>query len=225
MRVRHKPWAADEVRANPEVVIADPAAYKGKWHSDIFKNNNPIHLELGTGKGQFVCGMAKLHPDINYIGVELQTSVIALALKKVQEADVTNLKLLNQNVVDLHKFFEAGECERIYLNFSDPWPKKKHEKRRLTYRSFLDIYRQLIGAGQEIHFKTDNRVLFEFSLASFSQYGCILKNISLDLHQSDMEGNVMTEYEEKFSAKGQPIYRSEAILPEMPRAEKQVVDA
>jgi tRNA (guanine-N7-)-methyltransferase len=212
MRLRNKPWAEDEIRAHPRLVVPQPQEWKGRWHS-FFKNDQPIHIEVGTGKGRFVSEMAKAHPELNYIGVELQTSVILGALEKAVQANVPNLCLFNQNVDDLLDFFEPGELRRVYINFTDPWPKNRHEKRRLTYRSFLEKYHQLVGGGGEIHLKTDNEELFEYSLNSFSDYSCRLKQITFNLHKSDFQGNIMTEYEEKFSSKGMKIYRCEAVLP------------
>ena len=153
--------------------------------------------------------MAKKHPDINYIGIDLQPSVLSYALDKVIASDCPNVKLLLVDGSSLTDYFENGEVDLMYLNFSDPWPKKRHEKRRLTYKTFLDTYQQILPEKGEIHFKTDNRGLFEYSLASMSQYGMTIKQVWLDLHASDFEGNVMTEYEEKFSNKGQVIYRVE----------------
>ena len=154
--------------------------------------------------------MALQNPDITYIGIDIQVSVLSYALDKVLDSQAPNVRLLLVDGSDLTNYFADGEIDLMYLNFSDPWPKKRHEKRRLTYKTFLDTYRQILPEQGEIHFKTDNRGLFEYSLASFSQYGMILKQVWLDLHASDFEGNVMTEYEEKFSQKGQVIYRVEA---------------
>jgi len=212
MRLRNKPGAADKIGAHPHLVVPNPHEMKGNWAS-FFNNQNPIHIEVGTGKGRFVSEMAKAHPHINYIGIELQTSVIVSALDRVIEAGVQNLCLLNQNVEELLDFFTEKEIARVYINFTDPWPKKRHEKRRLSHRNFLEKYHQLMGPKGEIHMKTDNEALFEFSLNSFSDYGCRLKNITLDLHNSSFEGNIMTEYEEKFSSQGMKIFRCEAILP------------
>lgn len=153
--------------------------------------------------------MAKANPSINYIGVELQESVIVSALDRLIEAEVPNLKLMNINAEKLKDYFEKGEIARVYLNFSDPWPKTRHEKRRLTYKTFLDSYQSVLIDKGEVHFKTDNQGLFEYSLKSFSEYGMLLKYVSLDLHNSDYEGNIMTEYEEKFSNRGNRIYRCE----------------
>ncbi|MBS4195074.1 tRNA (guanosine(46)-N7)-methyltransferase TrmB [Lederbergia citri] len=208
MRLRHKPWAKEKIENYPQYVIPNPAQYRGNWDA-LFKNNQPVHIEVGTGKGRFVTEMAKANPDINYIGIELQESVIVAALDRLIEAELPNVKLLNTNGEDLQEFFAKGDVERIYLNFSDPWPKNRHEKRRLTHDSFLRIYEEILIDNGEIHFKTDNRGLFEYSLVSFTNFGLRLKFVSLDLHKSDFEGNIMTEYEEKFSSKGHPIYRCE----------------
>ena len=209
MRLRHKPYAMEMIETYPQFVIADPEAYKGSW-GKLFGNDNPIHIEVGTGRGRFIYEMAKAHPHINYIGIEKFSSVVVDALQKLIDEEVPNLKLINKDAKDLTVFFESGEIDRVYLNFSDPWPKARHEKRRLTYKSFLQNYEQVLVQGGEIHFKTDNQGLFEYSLISISNYGMLLQYISLDLHNSDFEGNIMTEYEEKFSSKGNRIYRVEA---------------
>ena len=210
MRLRNKPWAAEYIEAHPDVIIPTPEDYKGKWH-EVFGNDNPIHIEVGTGKGQFVLGMAKQNPDINYIGIELFDSVIVCALEKVVEAEKPeNLRLLKVNGAKLQEYFAKGDVSRVYLNFSDPWPKKRHAKRRLTHEGFLKLYESILIDNGEIHFKTDNRGLFEYSLVSMNQYGMRLNYVSLDLHAEMPEDNIMTEYEEKFSAKGQPIYRLES---------------
>ncbi|MBR3379233.1 MAG: tRNA (guanosine(46)-N7)-methyltransferase TrmB [Bacillus sp. (in: Bacteria)] len=213
MRMRHKPWADDYLAENAHIALANPEQYKGKWH-ELFGNDHPIHIEVGTGKGSFIAGMGKLHPDINYIGIELFKSVIVTAVDKIKETDVENVKLLNINAETLTDVFAENEIDRVYLNFSDPWPKARHEKRRLTFKTFLERYEHILRPGGELHFKTDNRGLFEYSLKSFSSYGLLLTYVSLDLHEDGLEGNVMTEYEEKFSSMGQPIYRSEVKFPE-----------
>ena len=213
MRFRNKPWATEFIAGNAYYCIPDPENHRGRW-AEIFGNNNPIHIEVGTGKGTFVTEMAKANPSINYIGIELFESVIVKALEKAVAANIPNVKLLNVNAQKLAEYFNTGEVDRVYLNFSDPWPKNRHEKRRLTYKAFIDLYREILVPQGEIHFKTDNRGLFEYSLMSFSEYGLLLKYVSLDLHNSDFEGNVMTEYEDKFSSKGFPIYRSEVKYPE-----------
>ena len=210
MRLKHKPWAAEYIAQHPDVIIPNPEEYKGKWH-EIFGNNNPVHIEVGTGKGQFVIGMALQNPDINYIGIELFDSVIVCALEKVIEKEKpANLRLLKVNGAKLEEYFTKGDVSRVYLNFSDPWPKMRHAKRRLTHEGFLKLYENVLIDNGEIHFKTDNRGLFEYSLVSMNQYGMALNYVSLDLHVNMPEDNVMTEYEEKFSKKGQPIYRLES---------------
>ncbi|HHD4510030.1 TPA: tRNA (guanosine(46)-N7)-methyltransferase TrmB [Streptococcus pyogenes] len=209
MRVRKRKGAEEHLANNPHYVILNPEDAKGRWH-DVFGNDRPIHIEVGSGKGGFITGMALKNPDINYIGIDIQLSVLSYALDKVLASEVPNVKLLRVDGSSLTNYFEDGEVDMMYLNFSDPWPKTKHEKRRLTYKDFLDTYKRTLPEHGEIHFKTDNRGLFEYSLASFSQYGMTLRQIWLDLHASNYEGNVMTEYEEKFSNKGQVIYRVEA---------------
>ncbi|WP_295505219.1 tRNA (guanosine(46)-N7)-methyltransferase TrmB [uncultured Streptococcus sp.] len=211
MRVRNRKGATELLEAHPQYVILNPADAKGRWQ-EIFGNDHPIHVEVGSGKGAFVSGMAKANPDINYIGIDIQKSVLSYALDKVLATDVPNIKLLWVDGSDLTDYFEEDEIDRLYLNFSDPWPKKRHEKRRLTYQSFLATYQQILPENGEIHFKTDNRGLFEYSLVSFSQYGMKLKGVWLDLHASDFEDNVLTEYEQKFANKGQVIYRVEAAF-------------
>ncbi|RDX02789.1 tRNA (guanosine(46)-N7)-methyltransferase TrmB [Listeria kieliensis] len=209
MRVKHKPWAKEKLQNYPEICISDPAQHKGNWQK-LFGNDHPIHIEIGSGKGRFVSGMAEVHPEINYIGIEVVESVLISALDKVLEKDLSNVRLLSVDGALLEDYFAPEEVARIYLNFSDPWPKKRHTKRRLTNPKFLDIYQNILAKTGEIHFKTDNRGLFEYSLQAFSAYGLLLTYVSLDLHNSDFEGNIQTEYEEKFSQKGFPIYRLEA---------------
>lgn len=209
MRLKHKPWAADYILAHPDVIIPNPENFKGKWN-EVFGNNNPIHIEVGTGKGQFVLGMALQNPDINYIGIELFDSVIVCALEKIEAAEKpSNLRLLKIDGAKLEEFFAKGDVSQVYLNFSDPWPKVRHAKRRLTHGGFLKIYENILVDNGEIHFKTDNRGLFEYSLVSMNEYGMSLNYVSLDLHANMPEDNIMTEYEERFSKLGQPIYRLE----------------
>lgn len=212
MRLRKKPGAPAKIAQYPQYIANMPEEWVGKWR-ERFNNNHPIHIEVGTGKGRFIIEMAKLHPEINYIGIELQESVIVAALDKLIEEQLPNIQLLHVNGGSLTQYFAKGEVDQVYLNFSDPWPKKRHEKRRLTYRSFLENYEEVLVPEGEIHFKTDNQGLFEYSLASFSQYGMILEQVWLNLHESDFEGNVMTEYEEKFSNRGHRIYRVVAKFP------------
>ncbi|AXQ79459.1 tRNA (guanosine(46)-N7)-methyltransferase TrmB [Streptococcus chenjunshii] len=209
MRVRKRKGAEEHLESHPQFVISQPEAMKGHWR-ELFGNDNPIHIEVGSGKGAFISGMALKHPDINYIAIDMQVSVLSHALDKVLASQAANVRLLLADGSDLRNYFAAQEVDLLYLNFSDPWPKTKHEKRRLTYKTFLETYRYILPQKGEIHFKTDNRSLFEYSLVSFSQYGMLLNKVWLDLHDSDFSDNVMTEYEEKFSKKGQVIYRVEA---------------
>lgn len=212
MRLRNKPGALEKIQAHPQYITQNPELYYGKWETK-FEKQQPIYIEVGTGKGRFITEMAKAHPTINFIGIELQTSVIVTALDKLIVEKLPNLQLLHVDGRDLANYFAPGEVDRIYLNFSDPWPKTRHEKRRLTSKDFLASYETILKPSGEIHFKTDNQGLFEYSLASFSQYGMIIKQVWLDLHQSNFEGNIQTEYEEKFSQRGNRIYRVEATFP------------
>ncbi|WP_078806633.1 tRNA (guanosine(46)-N7)-methyltransferase TrmB [Pilibacter termitis] len=209
MRVRKRKGAEEYIAENPDWVVLTPDEWRGRWH-ERFGNDHPIHIEVGSGKGRFITEMAKAHPEINYIGIDIQLSVISYALDKVLEANVPNVQLLRVDGSDLTNYFAENEVDLLYLNFSDPWHKKRHEKRRLTYKSFLATFETILVPHGEIHFKTDNQGLFEYSLMSFSQYGMKLQQVWLDLHTSNYEGNIMTEYEEKFSSKGQRIYRVEA---------------
>lgn len=211
MRLRNKPWAQDKLDAHPEYVPQEAEQFRGKWQTR-FEKAQPLHIEVGSGKGRFIVEMAKAHPEINYISIEIQTSVIVSVLELQLETQLPNLQILHADGRNLNQYFEPGEVSRIYLNFSDPWPKKRHEKRRLTSADFIKQYEEILVADGEIHFKTDNQGLFEYTLYSFSQYGIKLKQVWLDLHHSDFEGNIMTEYEEKFSSKGNRIYRLEAYF-------------
>lgn len=206
MRPRNKPWADDFLIENQQFVELNPFENKGKWKA-VFGNDNPIHLEIGSGKGQFIAGMGEKYPTINFIGIELNKNIIVDAVEKVAEKNLPNVKLINENAKDLRELFVENEVEAIYLNFSDPWPKTRHAKRRLTFHTFLSQYQAILQDNGEIVLKTDNQGLFEYSLVSFSQFRMRLKEVTLDLHQLNDPENVKTEYEEKFSAKGQPIYR------------------
>ncbi|MGY4689175.1 tRNA (guanosine(46)-N7)-methyltransferase TrmB [Salibacterium sp. K-3] len=213
MRLRHKPWAKDWIRNHPEFVISDPSQVPGGW-KDLFGNSRPIYVELGTGKGKFIDEMSRAYPDINFIGMEKYESVLVTGLQRLLHERRDNVRFIHGDVIDLLDFFRENEIERLFINFTDPWPKTRHEKRRLTYKTFLSLYEKVLQNGHDIHMKTDNQKLFEYSLESMSRYGMVLKNISLDLHNSGMEHNIMTEYERKFYQKGQPIYRLEAFYPE-----------
>ncbi len=181
-------------------------------YKELFGNDNRVELEIGCGKGQFICETAKLNPDINFLAVELNANVIMLACKKAKSMGVTNVKFVKCRAEYLPKYITPNSIERIYLNFSCPFPKKKYASHRLTNRRFLEIYKPLLAPGAEIHQKTDNMHFFEYSIEEFSQNGFALKNVTLDLHNSSFEGNIMTEYEKRFTDLGQPIYRLEAYL-------------
>lgn len=210
MRLRNIPYADDVIQAHA-AVIKQPKEQKGKWAS-VFENNNPIHIEIGMGKGKFLMGMAKVHPEINYIGIEKYTSVLLRATEKYDTeefCELKNVKFIRMDATELEEVFEPGEIEKIYLNFSDPWPKSRHAKRRLTSVEFLARYIKVLPEGGWVEFKTDNTALFDFSLEQAEEAGWNMLAYTYDLHNhAEMnQGNVMTEYEEKFSSKGQPIHK------------------
>ena len=209
MRLRNNPKANEILENNKEYVVLNTKEHKGKWDL-VFKNNNPIHIEIGMGKGDFIIENAKRYPDINFIGIEKFPSVMVSAVKKLEsEQSLSNLRLIKEDALLLNEVFQENEIDCIYLNFSDPWPKKKHMKRRLTSHSFLPIYQKVLKDGAPLIFKTDNRSLFEFSLISFQQFQVDFIDVCLDLHHSDgYDDNVLPEYEKKFSPYG-PIYRIE----------------
>lgn len=214
MRQRNKKWVDGEMQTN-EHLLTNGKENKGKW-KEVFGNDYPVHLEIGCGKGDFVIGMSKVNKEINFVAFEKELQVTAMAIRKLREeeeelGEKLNVLFINADASNLNDYFEQGEIERIYVNFSDPWRnRKKWFKRRLTHRSFLEIYKGLLVEHGSVHQKTDNRDLFEFSLNEFSYADYKLSNISLDLHNSEYEGNIVTEYERKFSEKGFPIYRLEA---------------
>ena len=205
MRLRNIKGSREAV-ANDIYVIKEPEKLKGNWKS-IFGNDNPIHLEIGTGKGKFITELALQNPDINYIGIEKYSSVLFRALEKRREVELNNLYFIRFDAVYLLDIFAENEIARIYLNFSDPWPKERHAKRRLTSRRFLEMYDKCLKKDGEIFFKTDNRDLFEFSIKEVEEFGWKIKGITYDLHKSEYaKDNIMTEYEERFASLGKPIY-------------------
>lgn len=208
MRMRNKPWAEDYLLEHRDIVSIDLSQKDNitSW----FEKVQPIHIEVGSGMGRFITEMAKAHPEINYIGIERDKNVMIRIVEKAIEQDIKNLRLLTVDAEKLTEIFNPGEIDRIYLNFSDPWPKTRHAKRRLTHGNFLSVYKTILKDDGEIHFKTDNQGLFEFSIESMSQFGMKLKNINLNLHDNEPADNIKTEYEEKFSAKGFRINRLEA---------------
>lgn len=206
MRLRNVK-GANEIINKSELVIDNYKEYKSKFKT-IFKNNNPIHLEIGTGKGNFIINMAKTYPDINFIGIEKYDSVLVRALEKIDYLD--NLRFIRMDATYIEDIF-LKEIDTIYLNFSDPWPKERHRHRRLTDSYFLKRYDSLFKDKKHIIMKTDNRKLFEYSIIELTNYGYKIDNISLDLHNDDIKDNVETEYEHKFSSKGFPIYKIEVF--------------
>ena len=196
-----------EIIENSKYIILNPKEYKGKWN-DLFGNNNPIYIEIGMGKGKFIIENAIKYKNINFIGIEKYDTVIAKALKKAENYKIDNLKLIRIDAKELNDVFNK-EIDLIYLNFSDPWPKERHKKRRLTHEKFLKIYDELFKKDKCIILKTDNKSLFEYSVCSFSNYGYTIKNINVDLHNSDESGIITTEYEDKFVNNGNIIYKIE----------------
>ena len=207
MRLRNIP-GADEAIADSPHCIQEPMAEKGRWHL-IFGNENPIHIEIGMGKGQFIMKLAKEHPDINYIGIERYSSVLLRALQKMEIEPLPNIRFLCMDASIITEVFDKEEVAKIYLNFSDPWPKERHAKRRLTSRQFFERYDKILAGNGVAEFKTDNDDLFAFSMEEVAEAGWTLDAHTFDLHHDPVlnEGNVMTEYEEKFSSLGHPIHK------------------
>ncbi len=210
MRLRNVKGAKEAMVESPYVVV-EPKEYRGRWN-EVFQNSNPIFIEVGMGKGNFITTLAKQNPDINYIGIEKYSSVLIRGLEKREEVEkelghtLNNLMFIRMDAEEIEEVFEKNEVSRIYLNFSDPWPKDRHAKRRLTSTTFLARYHNILKPDGVIEFKTDNVSLFHFSLESVKEAGWNLVASTEDLHHSDMnEGNVMTEYEKKFSSMGNPI--------------------
>lgn len=219
MRTRKKAWADNELQNN-KYLINNPAYFKGKW-KNYFNNKNPLYIEVGCGKGNFLIKTSQKETNVNFIALEKSSQIIVSAARKVRELEENseydgNIGFILGDALNLLEYFEVGEVKRIYLNFSDPWPaKKKWARRRLTHRDFLDIYKQILCENGELHLKTDNTELFEFSLNEFANLKWNMKNITFDLHNTQLHKNgenIMTEYEEKFSNKGMNIYRLEASI-------------
>lgn len=207
MRLRNIPGADEAIAASP-YCIQEPASNKGRW-KDIFKNDNPIQIEIGMGKGQFLMQLAKEHPDINYVGIERYSSVLLRALQKMESEPLENIRFLCIDASTITEIFEKREVDKIYLNFSDPWPKDRHAKRRLTSRQFFSRYDEILKPDGVVEFKTDNDDLFVFSLEEVEAAGWTLAAHTFDLHHDEVlnKGNIMTEYEEKFSSLGNPIHK------------------
>jgi tRNA (guanine-N7-)-methyltransferase len=219
--MRKKKHAADRLQACKELILPlaeheidyrkaqdNPAYYDIK---DIFGNDNPLHLEIGCGKGQFICQLAKRNPNVNYIAIEVCDDVAVLACEGVKRAELKNVRFMVTGAEYILKYFKESSVSRIYLNFSCPFPKARYAKHRLTSPIFLPMYKKILENGGEIHQKTDNMHFFEYSIERYSELGFNLQNVSLDLHNSGFEGNIITEYESRFLELGQPIYRLEAV--------------
>jgi tRNA (guanine-N7-)-methyltransferase len=219
MRLRGRKGIRESLEGQPELVVLDAAPHKGKWR-EFFGNDQPIYVELGMGKGRFISQMSARYPHINFIGVDMYDELLRRASEKARivweqkgESHPPNLALLRANIEGIETMFAPGELERVHLNFSDPWPKAKHARRRLTHPRLVAKYIELLNERGEIHFKTDSQSLFEFSLNSFAGMELIMRNISLHLHkEGPREDLVFTEYEMKFMEKGQNIYRVEAVI-------------
>lgn len=206
MRLRNVKGSRETIAEN-EFVIKNETEYKGKWNR-VFGNNHPIHIEIGMGKGQFITQLAQENPDINYVGIEKYSSVLVRAIEKRATMDIENLCFIRMEAEYIADVFAKDEVSRIYLNFSDPWPKDRHAKRRLTSTQFFARYHEILVPEGRVIFKTDNRPLFDFSLEQVPLAGWELENYTYDLHKSEYAvGNIMTEYETKFSAEGKPINR------------------
>ena len=211
MRLRNVPGARDVMDAN-EYVYTEPEGMAGTW-SQIFGNNNPVHIEIGMGKGRFITTLASMNPDINYVGIEKYSSILLRAVEKQDELCLPNLRFIRMDAENITSVFSNEEVDRIYLNFSDPWPKDRHAKRRLTSRQFFARYDEILKSTGRVEFKTDNRPLFDFSVEEVNEAGWKLSVCTYDLHNDEklVEGNVMTEYEERFSSQGNPICKLVAI--------------
>ena len=206
MRLRHVPGAEQRIEESA-YIVQKAVDGKNQW-PEVFGNENPIHLEIGMGKGKFLMELATANPQINYVGVERYSSVLLKAIQKQEVLQLPNVRFLRIDALELPELFGRGETERIYLNFSDPWPKERHAKRRLTSPRFMKVYDYILSAGGTVEFKTDNERLFEYSLESIPQEGWKIIMATRDLHHSIYAANnVMTEYEEKFAAKGNPIFK------------------
>ena len=203
MRLRNVS-GAKEIIINSKYVVLNPSENKGKYNM-VFGNDNPIKIEIGMGKGTFIYNNALRYPDINFIGIEKFDSVLARAIQKIGDIDLPNLKLIRMDALNIEDVFEK-EIDTIFLNFSDPWPKNRHEIRRLTSTRFLEKYDKVFKNGNTIIQKTDNRKLFEYSIMSFNNYGYKMEELSLDLYNDDIKDNIPTEYEKKFASKGEKIY-------------------
>ena len=211
MRLRNIPGSQERILEDKYTIQtdgADGADYRGKWAAEYFHNDHPVHIEVGMGKGKFILEMARQNPEINYIGIEKHSSVLVRALDHREELESDNLLFLRMDAEDIDEYFAPGEVQKIYLNFSDPWPKARHARRRLTSNEFFKLYDKVLTADGTVEFKTDNRPLFDFSVEELKTSELfVLDQLSYDLHNDSKmnQGNIMTEYEAKFSSMGNPI--------------------
>lgn len=208
MRLRNVSGSRERIAESP-FVVHEPESIKGNWSSSVFGNDNPLQIEIGMGKGRFLMELARLNPSINYVGIEKYSSVLIRGIEKQEKEKLPNIMFIRFDAEYIMDIFGEREVDKIYLNFSDPWPKDRHAKRRLTSRQFLARYNGILKDNGIVEFKTDNRELFEFSLEEYKEAGWLLEAYTFDLHKDVelMKGNVMTEYEEKFSAAGNPIHK------------------
>ncbi len=211
MRMRRKKHREERIERCGAYLAGDAENYKEDLGCIFDEPEHELHIEIGCGKGKFISELAERHPEINYIAIEKNLDVLVLAMEKVAAKELKNVKFIPGDANFLNDIETRTKCGRIYINFCDPWKKTYQAKRRLTHERYLSVYKKILKSGGEIHFKTDNKMLFEFSLNSFADFGLKMRNITLDLHESGFEGNIMTEYETLFSQAGAPIYRCEAI--------------
>ena len=207
MRLRNVTGSREMIAESP-FVVQEPAAHRGAWGA-VFENSHPIQIEIGMGKGRFMMELAAANPDVNYIGIEKYSTVLLRAVQKLEVLELPNLRLIRMDAEDICEVFGLGEIARIYLNFSDPWPKDRHAKRRLPSRQFLARYHEILAPDGRIEFKTDNEDLFDFALGEIAPAGWKPEAVTRDLHHDEklLPGNIMTEYEVKFSSMGNPIYK------------------
>jgi len=213
MRRRKKAGSKEKLLSHVEYVTDTPEKYRGIWKQKWFKNDNPIHLELGAGRAAFSLKLAQKYPDINFIAVEIKEEVILPGVETAKELGLDNIAFVWINILNIHEIFAPNEIDHIYLNFSDPWPKKRHFKRRLTYRDFLKKYSEIMNPEGWVEFKTDSDVLFEFTLNECAELGLPMKDIGLDLHnRNDLDEIITTDYEDKYVAQGKRIFRMQFRL-------------